>query len=198
MGFRPPNPPLKVDKNRIGQNQRYWVIWPWYELTHKNWPPQRVLGGQSGRGAILAGFNCFLGSYHPLPTWNLSWYFFIGLLNEYLSRLNQERAFFGQFWIDTKKSYFTQMFKPAQNIIVFYYGIFRFHFHHQPIDTHIPQKPLNPADTPPRPPKHIGTLNFNFLSKNRPIKKKFLKIGLLNQMLKPFEILISSWNGWFT
>ena len=58
------------------------------------------------------------------------------------------------------------MFKPAQNIIVFYYGIFRFHFHHQPIDTHIPKKPLNPADTPPQTPQTYWDIKFQF-----PLKK---------------------------
>ena len=52
------------------------------------------------------------------------------------------------------------MFKPAQNIIVFYYGIFRFHFHHQPIDTHIPQKLLNQADTPPQTPQTYWDIKF--------------------------------------
>ena len=37
--------------------------------------------------------------------------------NSETSKKNQERVLFGHFWIDTKKSYFIQMFKPAQNIM---------------------------------------------------------------------------------
>ena len=30
---------------------------------------------------------------------------------------NQENAFYGHFWIDTKKSYFIHFFKPGKNIL---------------------------------------------------------------------------------
>ena len=33
------------------------------------------------------------------------------------SKKNQERAFFGHFWIDTKKIYSIQIFKPGRNIM---------------------------------------------------------------------------------
>ena len=37
--------------------------------------------------------------------------------NSETSKKNQERAFFGHFWIATKKNYFIQIFKPGQNIM---------------------------------------------------------------------------------
>ena len=95
---------------------------------------------------------------------------------------NQENAFFGHFWIDTKKSYFIHFCQSGQNIM----SLLKQNIHFWPICltdwTPNPKKPLNPAEKAPldppwppvTPPNPLRWTIFVSTYKLRPVKTIFI------------------------